>query len=44
MQKALEVSQGDDRKLLLSTFEINIEKIKEAKIKGKWRKIVQSYN
>ena len=43
MQKALEVSKGADRKLLLASFEAGIEKIKDTKIKGKWRKIVLSY-
>ena len=43
MQKALDVSKGANRKLLLASFEAGISNIKETKIKAKWRKIVLSY-
>ena len=43
MQKTLEVANGESKRMLFHSFEIAIEKIKDTKVKNKWKKIMQSH-
>ena len=41
LQKAIEISNGEERKTLVALCKADKDKIKELKIRGKWEKILE---